>query len=168
MTSYVKFVTSQSLRRRDVTTETENMEAKKEYQRFYNFARLQQIHSDLSKLFGGESWGYSTCTRWAREFANGREAVEVEHRSGAPKPVRSENTIESVRQQFDQDSHSSILEISSNLGLSYGTFQAIILEDLTLKKVCARRVPSILTEDQKRQRVLWCTKIITVIGALWT
>ena len=54
-------MTSQALRRRDVTTEPENMEAKKEFQRLYIFARLQlgegiqQIHSDLSKLFGGES-----------------------------------------------------------------------------------------------------------------
>ena len=45
-------------------------------------------------------------------FANGREAVEDEHRSDAPKPLRSENTIESVRQQIDQDPHSSIREIS--------------------------------------------------------
>ena len=75
MASYVTFMTSHALRRRDVTTEPENMEAKKEYQRLYIFARLQldegiqQIHSDLSKLFEGESLGYSTCTRRAREFA---------------------------------------------------------------------------------------------------
>ena len=49
-------MTSQALRSRDVTTEPENMEAKKEYQRFYFFARLQlgegihQIHSDLSNM----------------------------------------------------------------------------------------------------------------------
>ena len=39
--SYVTFMTRQALRRRDLTTEPENMEAKKEYQRFYIFARLQ-------------------------------------------------------------------------------------------------------------------------------
>ena len=51
-------MTSQALRRPDVTSEPENMEAKKEYQRFYFFciARLQlgegiqQIHSDLSNM----------------------------------------------------------------------------------------------------------------------
>ena len=91
------------------------MEAKKEYQRLYIFARLQlgegiqQIHSDISKLFGGVALGYSTWSRWAREFANGREAVEDEHRSGAPKSVRSEITIDSVRQQIDQGPHSSIV-----------------------------------------------------------
>ena len=67
MMSNVAFMMSQALRRRDVTTEPENMKAKKEYQRFYIFARLQlgedihQIYSDLSKLFGGESLGYLTC-----------------------------------------------------------------------------------------------------------
>ena len=61
MTSYVTFMTSQVLRRRDITTEPENMEAKKEYQPFYIFARIQlgkgiqQSRSDLSKLFVGES-----------------------------------------------------------------------------------------------------------------
>ena len=108
--------------------------------------------------------GYSTCPRWAREFANGREAVEDEHRSGAPKSVRSENTIESVGQQIDQDPHSSIREISSNLGLSYDTVQTISLEELTLKKVCARLVPHILTGDQKRQRVLCARKLIVIIA----
>ena len=70
--------------------------------------------------------GYSTCTRWAREFANGKEAVEDEHRSGAPKSVRSENTIESVQQQIDQDPHSLIREITSNIGLKniIGRFDA--------------------------------------------
>ena len=84
-TSYVTFMTSQTLRRRDATTEPENMEAKKEYERFYIFARLQlgegiqHVYSDLNKIFGGESLGYSTSTRWANEFANGRAAVEDEH-----------------------------------------------------------------------------------------
>ena len=93
--------------------------------------------------------------------------VDYEHWSGVPKSVSRENTIESVWQQIDQDPHSSIREISSNLGLSYGTVQTILLEDLMLKKVCARWVPYILTEDQKRQRVLCAPKLI-VIGAQWT
>ena len=59
---------------------------------------------------------------------------------------------------LDQDPHSSIREISSNPRLSYGTVQTILLEDLTLKKVCPRRVLHILTEDQKRQRVLCARK----------
>ena len=41
MMSYVTFMTSHTLRSRGETTEPENMEAKKEYQRFYIFARLQ-------------------------------------------------------------------------------------------------------------------------------
>ena len=145
------------------------MEAKKEYQRFYIFARLQlgggiqQIHSDVSLLFGGESLSYPTCTRWAREFADGREAIEDEHRSGVLKSVRSENTIESVRQQIDQDPHSSIGEISSNLDLSYGTVQTILSADLTLKKDCTRWVPHKLTEDQKQQRVLCAQKLIHLL-----
>ena len=39
MTSYVTFMTTQAIRRRDVTTEPENMEVKKEYQQFYIFSK---------------------------------------------------------------------------------------------------------------------------------
>ena len=98
-------MTSQALRSRDVTTEPENMEAKKEYQRFYFLQGYSSVRAYNRFIL-------VTCTRWAREFANGREAVEDEHRSGAPKPVRSENTVESVRKQIDQDPHSSIRQIS--------------------------------------------------------
>ena len=106
---------------------------------------------------------------WATQHAldgleSSLEATEDEHRSGAPKQVRSENTIESVQQQIDKDPHSSIQEISSNLGLSYGTVQTTLLEDLKLKKVCARWVPHILTEDEKRQRVLCAQKLIQLLG----
>ena len=92
--------------------------------------------------------------------------LKDEHRSGAPKSVRSENTIESIQQQIDKDPHSSIGEVSSNLGLSYGTVQTILLEDLTLKKVCPRWAPHILTEDQKRQRVLCARKLIQLDNIL--
>ena len=79
------------------------------------------------------------------------------------KSVRSENPIATVWQQIDQDPHSSIREISSSLGLSYGTVQTILLEDLTLKKVCARWVPHIFNEDQKRQRVFCAQKFIQLL-----
>lgn len=161
-------MTSHAFRKRDVSTVPENMEAKKEYQRFYIFVRLQlgegiqQIHSDLSKVFGEESLGYSTCTRWARQFDNGREAVQDEHRSGAPKTARSEKAIESVRQQIDVDPHSSIREISSILDISYGTVNTILVDDLKLRKICARWVPHVLTDDQKRQRVLCAQKLLNM------
>ena len=144
-TSYATFMTSQALRRRDVTTEPERRNIRDStLLQGYSLVKAYNRFILTSKLFGGESLTYLICTRWAREFANGREAVEDEYRSGAPKSVRSENTIESVRQQIDQDPHSSLREISSNLGLSYGTVQTILLEDLTLRKVCARWVPYVL------------------------
>ena len=165
MTSYVMFMTSQALRIRDVTTQPENMEAKKEYQRVYIFARLQlgegiqQIHSDLSKLFGGGPWAPQHALDGLESSLMEEKQVEYEHRSEAQKSVRSENTIESVRQRID----SSIREISSNLGPSYGTVQTILLKDLTLKKFCARWVPHILTKNQKRQRVLCARKLIQLL-----
>ena len=70
-------MTLQALRRRDVTTEPENMEAKKEYQRFFFFARLQlgegiqQIHSDkLHSLDGLES---SLMKEMRLKMSTGRE-----------------------------------------------------------------------------------------------
>ena len=80
---------------------------------------------------------------WAtqHELDGLESSLMEEKRLKSEKSVRSENKIESVWQQIDQDPHSSIREISSNLGLSYGTVQTILLEDLTLKKVCTKWGP---------------------------
>ena len=51
----------------------------------------------------------------------------------------------------EQDAHLSVKDIASCTGISEGSVQIILKKRLDLRKVCARWVPHLLTEEQKTQ-----------------
>ena len=53
----------------------------------------------------------------------------------------------------EQDARLSVKDIASCTGISEGSVQAILKKRLDLRKVCARWVPHLLTEEQKTQRL---------------
>ena len=53
----------------------------------------------------------------------------------------------------EQDERFSIKDIASCTGISEGSVQTILKKRLDLRKVCARRVPHLLTEEQKTQHL---------------
>ena len=53
----------------------------------------------------------------------------------------------------EQDARLSVKDIVSCTGISEGSVQTILKKHLDLRKVCARRVPHLLTEEQKTQRL---------------
>ena len=52
-----------------------------------------------------------------------------------------------------QDASFSMKEITHSVGVSSATVHMIFTKELKLKKVCARWVPHILTEEQKTTHV---------------
>ena len=50
---------------------------------------------------------------------------------------------------LDSERRLTITTISEEIGLSFGTVHTIVTEDLTMRKVCAKLVPKVLSEDQK-------------------
>ena len=53
----------------------------------------------------------------------------------------------------EQDARLSVKDIASCIGISEGSVQLILKKRLDLRKVCARWVPHLLTEEQKKQRL---------------
>ena len=53
----------------------------------------------------------------------------------------------------EDDRGLTISEIAEGLGVSYGTIFNILHDDLGLEKLSARRVPKLLTEEQKQERM---------------
>ena len=51
----------------------------------------------------------------------------------------------------EQDARLCVKDIASCTGISEGSVQTIVKKRLDLRKVCARRVPHLLTEEQKTQ-----------------
>ena len=76
---------------------------------------------------------------------------------GRPKSTVTKANIAAVKIVVEQDARLSVKDIASCTGISEGSVQTILNKRLDLRKVCARWVPHLLTEEQKTQR-LKCTR----------
>ena len=61
--------------------------------------------------------------------------------------------IERVRQIIREDRRHTIDEVSMLVGISHGTCNKILTEDLKMRCVASKFVPRLLSVDQKQQRL---------------
>ena len=74
-------------------------------------------------------------------------------RPGRPKTSVTKANIAAVKIVVKQDARLSVKDIASCTSISEGNVQTILKKRLDLRKVCARWVPHLLTEEQKTQRL---------------
>ena len=104
----------------------------------------------LKDAYGDEQMSKATFYPWFNRFSEGREQVEDEPRSGAPKNARKAENILEVEKLELKDCRSSVSMISEAVGVSVGTVDTILTNDLKLHKVCAKFAPKILCRDQRQ------------------
>ena len=129
----------------------------------WNMDQKTEIHSYIkchirlnSKQIFNEFCGIYTismCTvfRWVKAFKAGKFSVEDDTRPGRPKTSVTKDNIAAVKIVVKQDARLSVKDIASCTGISEGSVQTILKKRLDLRKVCARWVPYLLTEEQKTQ-----------------
>lgn len=93
---------------------------------------------------------------WHKKFKDGCESVEDEPRPGRPQTARNDTKIAEINDLIQNDRRIGIKRISDNVNLSYGTTQKIIHEDLEYRKIAARWIPKVMTDEQKANRVTIC------------
>ncbi|GFR58502.1 histone-lysine n-methyltransferase setmar-like protein [Elysia marginata] len=90
---------------------------------------------------------------WNTWFREGLTSLDDEAKSGRPKTSINEENTTRVDQLINCDRRMEIREIASKLEIPRSTVHEIVQDTLGYRKVSARWVPKILTEDQKLQRV---------------
>ena len=90
-----------------------------------------------------------TVFRWVKALNAGKFSVEDDTRPGRPKTSVTNANIAAVKIVV----FLSVKDIASCTGISKGSVQTILKKRLDLRKVCARWVPHLLTEEQKTQRL---------------
>ncbi|CAK1592430.1 unnamed protein product [Parnassius mnemosyne] len=113
----------------------------------------KDIHSDLVETLGDSAPPYSTVARWAKEFKLGRTSTEDKHREGRPSTSLTEDNVKKVEDVVLADRRVTIRHVAEVTGISYGSVQRILANELHMKKVSARWVPRMLTDEQKKNRV---------------
>ena len=85
--------------------------------------------------------------RWVKAFKAWKFSVEDDTHPGRPKTFVTTANIAAVKIVVKQDARLSVKDIAS----CPGSVQTILKKRLDLRKVCARWVPHLLTEEQKTQ-----------------
>ena len=89
---------------------------------------------------------------WHIRFKVGKESVRDDERCGRSKEVRTPELIGQIKNFMDKERHVSIETIRAQFDVSVETVHTIIHEELKMRKICGKFVPSVLREDQKERR----------------
>ncbi|KAI6658791.1 Transposase [Oopsacas minuta] len=119
------------------------------------------VHKDLEEIYKDTALPYSTVVDWARRFREGRVSIEDRVRIGRPVSSISDKNILEVSAFLEEDPHITLVEIPDAVGISTGTAQAIVHDNMKFRKICARWVPHLLTQAQKAKRVQCTTKLLS-------
>ena len=110
----------------------------------------KQIFNELCGIYGPQTISMRTVFRWVKAFKAGKFSVQDDTHPGRPKTCY-QGYITAVKIVVEQDAQLSVKDIASYTGISEGSVQTILKKCLDLRKVCARWVPHLLTEEQKTQ-----------------
>ena len=109
----------------------------------------KQIFNELCGIYGPQTISMCTDFRWVKAFKAGKFSAEDNTHPGRPKTSVTKANIAAVKIVVEQDVRLSVKDIASCTGISEGSVQTILKKCLDLRKVCARWVPHLLTEEQK-------------------
>jgi len=110
-----------------------------------------EIHQRLQRAYGSVCVGASSVWRWVKHFKDGNTSIQDQPQSGHPQTASNERSKERVDEIIQDDRRVTVDTIARTLGIGHNAVQEMI-ESLGYRKVCARWVPRLLTEDHKGQR----------------
>ncbi|GFW77200.1 histone-lysine N-methyltransferase SETMAR [Trichonephila clavipes] len=115
-----------------------------------------EIHRQISDVYGPNAMSSSKVRKWVRAFKDGWENVHDEPRSGRPSSVITHDLVNAVDEKIREDRRftisTSALEFP-NVGRT--TLHKVVSEKLKFRKLCARWVPRLLTEEHKLKIMAW-------------
>ena len=120
----------------------------------------KQIFNELCGIYGPQTISMRTVFRWVKDFEAGIFSVEDDTRPGRLKTSVTKANIAAVKIVVEKDARLSVKDITSCSGISEGSVQTILKKRLDLRKLCARWVPHVLTEEQKTQRLKCAPKLL--------
>ncbi|KAL4142816.1 hypothetical protein QTP88_005213 [Uroleucon formosanum] len=118
----------------------------------------------LQQAYGEDVLSRARVFRWFKAFSEGRELIEDEPRSGRPSTSKNDENIAKVRDLVRSDRRMTVRMIGEQLGLSHTTVHQILTVDLEMRKICAKMVPKILSQDQKDNRRDRCLDFLEQIA----
>ena len=128
-----------------------------------------EIHHQICQVHGDNAMSEGMVRKWVRMFNEGRENVHDEARSGRPFFV-NDDLVCNANERVRDDRRFTI----SYMSLHFPQISRILLYDIVsshlgYRKVCARWVPKMLTDEHKKTACCVCSDISDALsqGRRW-
>ena len=114
---------------------------------------LKKLMTEISTAFGPSCVSYDTVRRWKKKFESGVESIKNAPKSGRPKSASRKEIVSKIKEIIEGDARFTVRDIARKVGISLSRVHLILKKHLKVRKISARWVPHLLTDEQKRQRV---------------
>jgi AraC-like DNA-binding protein len=118
---------------------------------------VTETYEMLQQAFEETAFSRSKTLERCSRFENGRKSIDDDPHTGRPSTARTNETADRVNAG---NRSLTIREIADELNLSFGTCQAILTQDLGMRRVSAKLIPRLLTQDQTERRVIACRELL--------
>ena len=115
---------------------------------------LKKLMTEISTAFGPSCVSYDT-----KKFESGIESIKNAPKSGRPKSASRKEIVSKIKEIIG-DARFTVRDIARKVGISLSTVHLILKKHLKVRKISARWVPHLLTDEQKRQRVKVAKKLL--------
>ena len=120
----------------------------------------QEIHCELTNVYGSSAPSYAQVKFWVTEFRRGRTSLEDETRSGCPSDATDEEICNKVWDLVYSDRPVKVEEIVNALHISHGSVSTILHDCLGKRKLTARWVPKSLSDKQMATKASVCSALL--------
>lgn len=107
----------------------------------------------IRQVYKDDTMSRTAIFNWHKQFKDGRQHVEDESRVGRPVTSKTDHNVQRVRNVLNSDRRLSVRMIADQVGIDKMTAHTIVTEELGMRRICAKLVPKVLTDDQKQRRV---------------
>lgn len=121
---------------------------------------VKQIFTELGEVYGSDKVSYETVRRWRQKFLTGTESIKDAAKSGRPVTVSGKTNVSKVKEIIESDGRYTIRDIAKAVGISLSRVHFILKRILKVRKISARWIPHILTDDQKKVRVQTAKRLL--------
>jgi hypothetical protein len=112
----------------------------------------------LQEAFG-DAMSQSKTFLWYKCFKDGQTSVDDDEHSGRLSTSITLENIAKVGKAILADRRQIIHDVCEIVGLSYGTVQRILGDNLNVRQISVRSVPRLLRDKQKALRIYVCREL---------
>lgn len=129
-----------------------------------NGIKCSEAFKMLKKAFGNNTMSQPRVYEWYKRFQEGREDIEDDARSGRPSSSTNDENVKKIKAIVLANRRITIREAAEEIGISYGSCEAIFTNVLNMKRVAAKFVPKLLNFQQKQHRVTIAQQMLSDIA----